>query len=164
MQFRLRSRIPAAYTSSASKSPASSVLFLFILVILASITLISAADSDFDSNSSRCANSNQYQCPNCGGILVSDCLDCDGYLNTGEQWVDLIWFDLIWSIDWFVRSFNWLIDWVKLRSCLYFIRSLLYIQHTITDMHDTWHIHTTHTHTHTTFASILKSKMYMVIL
>jgi predicted RNA-binding Zn-ribbon protein involved in translation (DUF1610 family) len=26
-----------------------------------------------------------YSCPNCGGIQVSDCQDCDGYLNTDLQ-------------------------------------------------------------------------------
>ena len=60
----------------------ASVLFLLILVIAGStsISIVSASDLDLG----RCENSNQYQCPNCGGILVSDCLDCDGYLNTGK--------------------------------------------------------------------------------
>lgn len=48
-----------------------------LFLILASLHLIVAAD--------RCATSNLFECPNCGGILVSDCLECDGYLNTGKS-------------------------------------------------------------------------------
>jgi hypothetical protein len=31
------------------------------------------------------ASQKALYCPNCGGISVSDCLDCDGFLNTGSQ-------------------------------------------------------------------------------
>ena len=32
-----------------------------------------------------CAEEGQtFYCPNCGGIELTDCLECDGYLNTGE--------------------------------------------------------------------------------
>ena len=32
-----------------------------------------------------CATEGQtFYCPNCGGIEVTDCLSCDGFLNTGE--------------------------------------------------------------------------------
>lgn len=32
-----------------------------------------------------CATEGQtFYCPNCGGIEVTDCLACDGFLNTGE--------------------------------------------------------------------------------
>ena len=32
-----------------------------------------------------CAEEGQtFYCPNCGGIEVTDCLECDGFLNTGE--------------------------------------------------------------------------------
>jgi uncharacterized membrane protein YfcA len=33
----------------------------------------------------KCASQNALYCPNCGGYEVSDCLDCDGYLNTDSQ-------------------------------------------------------------------------------
>ena len=32
----------------------------------------------------KCASELSYTCPNCGGTQISDCLDCDGFLNTGE--------------------------------------------------------------------------------
>ena len=51
------------------------ITFTLIVTYLLPSTLVSAADSD------KCAaNSQQFACPNCGGITVSDCKDCDGYL------------------------------------------------------------------------------------
>ena len=32
----------------------------------------------------KCASELSYTCPNCGGTQISDCLDCNGFLNTGE--------------------------------------------------------------------------------
>ncbi len=55
----------------------------FVLLVLAFFNGVVHIDS-VSSPGSRCAASNLYQCPNCGGIEVSDCLQCDGYLNTGE--------------------------------------------------------------------------------
>ena len=52
-------------------------LITALTLITASLDIIHAAD--------RCANSNLFLCPNCGGSLVSDCLECDGYLNTGKK-------------------------------------------------------------------------------
>ena len=51
------------------------------LVLLATALLVTtshAADSEGKCSSS----STLYTCPNCGGIEVTDCLDCDGYLST----------------------------------------------------------------------------------
>ena len=32
-----------------------------------------------------CAEEGQtFYCPNCGGIELTDCLECNGFLNTGE--------------------------------------------------------------------------------
>jgi hypothetical protein len=32
----------------------------------------------------KCATANQYTCEGACGGVVSDCLECDGYLNTGK--------------------------------------------------------------------------------
>ena len=32
----------------------------------------------------RCKDSNEFMCPNCEGIFVTDCLQCNGFLNAGE--------------------------------------------------------------------------------
>ena len=32
-----------------------------------------------------CSSSTTYLCPNCGGIQVSDCLECDGFLSTDNK-------------------------------------------------------------------------------
>ena len=50
------------------------ISFALIVTYLLPSTLVSAADSD------KCAANSQFTCPNCGGITVSDCKDCDGYL------------------------------------------------------------------------------------
>ena len=51
--------------------------FLLALVLLYVAPLASAAGEE-----GKCAGEGQYSCPNCGGIQVSDCMDCDGYLFT----------------------------------------------------------------------------------
>jgi len=56
----------------------------FVLLVLAFFNRVVHIDS-VSSPGSRCAASNLYQCPNCGGIEVSDCLQCDGYLNTDQN-------------------------------------------------------------------------------
>jgi len=50
-------------------------LLLALIVIFYIAPLASAAEG-------KCAGGGQFSCPNCGGILVSDCMDCDGYLFT----------------------------------------------------------------------------------
>jgi uncharacterized membrane protein YfcA len=35
--------------------------------------------------SSTCSTGIKYQCPNCGGIQVKDCFDCDGFLSTEKS-------------------------------------------------------------------------------
>lgn len=40
---------------------------------------------------SECSNGSSFQCPNCGGVEVEDCLDCTGYLSTDT--VHVICFD-----------------------------------------------------------------------
>ena len=59
------------------------LLFTLLVCVLFSCLLptIQAAASSDD----KCASQNQLFCPNCGGIFVSDCLDCDGFLNTDSQ-------------------------------------------------------------------------------
>ena len=40
------------------------------------------------ANEGICALTNQYTCPTACGGTVSDCLECDGYLNTGKRITD----------------------------------------------------------------------------
>jgi uncharacterized membrane protein YfcA len=59
--------------------------YLFITLFVSALSCclfptIQAADDD-----DKCAGQNALHCPNCGGISVSDCLDCDGFLNTDSQ-------------------------------------------------------------------------------
>jgi uncharacterized membrane protein YfcA len=35
--------------------------------------------------SSSCSTGIKYECPNCGGIQVKDCFDCDGFLSTEKS-------------------------------------------------------------------------------
>jgi uncharacterized membrane protein YfcA len=54
---------------------------LALCAALLLICLISKADA-----SNRCLSSGvKYQCPNCGGIEVSDCFKCDGYVSTDNK-------------------------------------------------------------------------------
>lgn len=59
-----------------SPLPRQSFFPLLLALILCIIPLASAAGEG------KCAGEGQFTCPNCGGILVSDCMDCDGYLFT----------------------------------------------------------------------------------
>jgi len=38
-----------------------------------------------DAADDKCAKVNLYECPACDGSFVTDCLDCDGFLNTDNQ-------------------------------------------------------------------------------
>ena len=37
------------------------------------------------SAASSCSTNSVYMCPNCNGIEVNDCFDCDGYLSTDQR-------------------------------------------------------------------------------
>ena len=52
-----------------------------ILLLLLSLTMLLGAVVG-EGGSDKCISTSSYACPNCGGIAVSDCLDCDGYFNT----------------------------------------------------------------------------------
>jgi len=54
---------------------------IFVAVALCSLQIVSA-----DSGSDKCATEkSSLYCPNCGGIEVSDCSKCEGYLFTDSQ-------------------------------------------------------------------------------
>jgi hypothetical protein len=37
------------------------------------------------ATATSCSTAAQYQCPLCGGIEVSSCDECDGYLSAGTK-------------------------------------------------------------------------------
>jgi len=53
----------------------SRVKYIAIILAVAGLLSLTAAD--------KCDTVNLYKCPLCGGIMVSSCLECDGYLNAG---------------------------------------------------------------------------------
>lgn len=62
---------------SSLKMPSSSKITLFALLVLICVVL--------EVEGARCnAKGPSYRCPNCGGIEVSDCFKCDGFLSTDD--------------------------------------------------------------------------------
>jgi len=83
--------------------------------------MVRAASSD-----DKCAASGQtFYCPNCGGVEVTDCLACDGYLNTDpshgmcfdrrlfnnhdtsgnpDEHYRFLWNDIVGTIVWFIAA------------------------------------------------------------
>ena len=77
-------------------------------------------------SSGECSSAASYYCPNCGGMQVSDCLECDGFLSTdtknkicferklfqpkntdtadSENYYRYLWNDLLGSVVWFVTA------------------------------------------------------------
>lgn len=49
------------------------------LLALCSALLLPSASA---AGSDKCSAAGKFSCPTCGGITVSDCRDCDGYLFT----------------------------------------------------------------------------------
>jgi uncharacterized membrane protein YfcA len=49
---------------------------VFVTIGLMSLLLSAALADD------QCSSGRLFDCPNCGGMEVSDCFDCDGYLST----------------------------------------------------------------------------------
>ena len=54
---------------------------LLLALVACIIPLAAAAGKE-----GKCAGEGQYSCPDCGGILVSDCMECDGYLFTDSNY------------------------------------------------------------------------------
>jgi uncharacterized membrane protein YfcA len=52
-------------------------LLLIVVLLLLHVSVVSAGK--------KCSTGSLYSCPNCGGIEVEDCFDCDGYLSTDTQ-------------------------------------------------------------------------------
>ena len=58
--------------------------FCYLLILLLCISnkaTVYAQEGDEGS----CEKSNQFSCPSACGGSVSDCMQCDGYLNTGKN-------------------------------------------------------------------------------
>lgn len=84
------------------------VLVLFILCLTV-LPTVSAAGS---------CSTNLYSCPNCGGINVTDCLQCDGFLNTDPNakqcytralftdtpTYNTLWRDIVGTFVWFLAA------------------------------------------------------------
>ena len=67
----------------------------------------------------KCASELSYTCPNCGGTQISDCLDCNGFLNTGE---------CLFFVFVFVECyFDWIILLVLSSSVVCLIDGLLFL-------------------------------------
>ena len=85
---RIRSSRSTTSTSTTSRRFLTSILLILFLSSCSipfpfqnknhPIGFANAAEDD------KCASELSYTCPNCGGTQISDCLDCDGFLNTGE--------------------------------------------------------------------------------
>lgn len=54
---------------------------LLILLVL----LLGPISQVLSESSNQCGSGRVYSCPNCGGIEVENCLDCDGYLSTDDS-------------------------------------------------------------------------------
>ncbi|KAK1739430.1 sulfite exporter TauE/SafE family protein [Skeletonema marinoi] len=91
---------------------------LLLALVIYIVPLASAAES-------KCAGESQFSCPNCGGISVSDCMDCDGYLFTdynyglcynrklfntnaengnSDNHYPFLWTDIVGTIVWFLTA------------------------------------------------------------
>ena len=60
------------------KSKIFSNLLLFLWIIIR----ISSVEAD-EVKKSCDVSETHYVCPLCGGTNVTDCMDCDGFINTG---------------------------------------------------------------------------------
>lgn len=83
--------------------PKISASNIFTLFFAAALLAIASAKS--------CSTTSKYLCPLCGGISVSSCNECDGYLNVGKETHET----LIHSSAWNHQSAN-----SKSRSDKYF--------------------------------------------
>ena len=63
-----------------TKSGLYYLLFPFLLVCLFRASSVNAAGDKGTCDVSI----TQFSCPLCGGINVTDCLECDGFTNTGK--------------------------------------------------------------------------------
>eukprot|EP00559_Dactyliosolen_fragilissimus_P008768 CAMPEP_0184855546 /NCGR_PEP_ID=MMETSP0580-20130426/762_1 /TAXON_ID=1118495 /ORGANISM="Dactyliosolen fragilissimus" /LENGTH=620 /DNA_ID=CAMNT_0027350087 /DNA_START=74 /DNA_END=1937 /DNA_ORIENTATION=+ len=71
--------------TSAKARPRHTWLCHLIQVALMTLLLSSSSITPIQGAASgKCASGLTFDCPNCGGIQVTDCLDCDGYLNADE--------------------------------------------------------------------------------
>lgn len=62
-----------------SFSAASCTTVTVVLLLLLAPLLVQG------ESGGKCTSSSSYFCPNCGGMEVSDCLDCDGFLSTDSR-------------------------------------------------------------------------------
>lgn len=94
----------------------------FLVLLLALVIYIAPLAAAAEG---KCAGEGQFTCPNCGGIQVSDCMDCDGYLFTdynyglcynrklfntnadngnSDNHYPFLWTDIVGTIVWFLTA------------------------------------------------------------
>mmetsp|Transcript_17536 Transcript_17536/g.37910 ORF Transcript_17536/g.37910 Transcript_17536/m.37910 type:complete len:596 (-) Transcript_17536:354-2141(-) len=95
------------------------------LLALSAVLLLALAPRLASAESKCAASGAQFSCPNCGGITVSDCMDCDGYLFTdynaglcynrklfnqnaqngdSDNHYPFLWFDIAGTFVWFITA------------------------------------------------------------
>lgn len=97
----------------------------FFLALLLALVLYIAPLASAAGEEGKCAGEGQFSCPNCGGIKVSDCMDCEGYLFTdynyqlcynrklfntnaengnSDNHYPFLWTDIVGTIVWFLTA------------------------------------------------------------
>ena len=99
-------------------------LLLMVVTLLLLVTLFPGVQAG--GSSDKCTSASSFYCPNCGGMEVSDCLDCDGFLSTDadheicfdrrlfqkrnrddtdhENHYHFLWHDLAGMVVWFLTA------------------------------------------------------------
>jgi len=98
---------------------------LFSLAVLQTLTTVAPPFASAADDSKCSASGIHYSCPNCGGITVSDCLDCDGYLFSDDNYelcydrklfntnanngdsdnhYPFLWYDIAGTVLWFLTA------------------------------------------------------------
>ena len=113
--------------AAMSRLSKHNILFRTTLLLLAVTTVFSLFVSPVQASSSdKCTSASSFFCPNCGGIQVSDCLDCDGFRSADpraeicfdrrlfqarnvdetdhENYYRFLWHDLAGAIIWFLMA------------------------------------------------------------
>lgn len=56
-----------------------------MVVVAAFLSLIVTVVTVDASSGKTCSTNSHFQCPNCGGIEVKDCFECDGFLSSDQR-------------------------------------------------------------------------------
>jgi len=96
-----------------------------LLLLLSAIAILATLIPTVSAESKCAASGAEFSCPNCGGITVSDCMDCDGYLFTdynyqlcydrklfnpdaetgdSDNHYPFLWYDIAGTFVWFITA------------------------------------------------------------